>query len=119
MNEHPMNIFTLNGSQYDSSQLPKEGQQLLSLINETQNQLNQLETKKILMQAAQQQLIEQLKPYLQRANAKNPVGQLGILGTASLEMPTTPTIKPIESPSPFPDNIPSEIRQSNNDNESY
>ena len=45
-------------------QLPPEGQRILSLLSEAQNELTRLESRKALLQAAQKQLIGQLKPLL-------------------------------------------------------
>ena len=110
MSTIPGNLFTLNGANYDSSQLPPEGQQLLGLLTEAQNELTRLENRKALLQAAQQQLISQLKPLLPPPIPSQPAGAVGILGRASKEIPTTPVEMPEEEPAPFPDNIPEEIR---------
>ena len=110
MSATPGQLFTLNGANYDGSQLPPEGQQVLTLLTEAQNELARLETRKALLQAAQQQLINQLKPLLPPPIPSQPAGAVGILGRASKEIPTTPVEKPEEEPAPFPDNIPEEIR---------
>ena len=110
MSATPENLFTLNGANYDGNQLPPEGQQLLGLLTEAQNELTRLEKRKALLQAAQQQLISQLKSLLPPPIPSQPAGAVGILGRASKEIPTTPVEKPEEEPAPFPDNIPEEIR---------
>ena len=104
MSATPGNLFTLNGAQYDGSQLPPEGQRLLGLITEAQSELARLETRKSLLQAAQQQLIAQLKPLLPAPS------HTGILGQASDVIPTTPAQKPEQEPSPLPDNLPAAVR---------
>ena len=110
MSATPGNLFGLNGANYDANQLSPEGQQLLILLNDAQNELARLETRKALLQAAQQQLIGQLKPLLPPPISNQPDGASGILGKASKEIPSTPAQKPEEEPAPFPDNIPEEIR---------
>jgi hypothetical protein len=110
MSATPAQQFTLNGANYDGSQLPPEGQRVLALLNEAQAELSRLETRKALLQAAQQQLINQLKPLLPAPIPSQPAGAVGILGHASDQIPTTPVQKPAEEPAPFPDNIPDEIR---------
>ena len=110
MSTPPGQLFTLNGMNYDSSQLPPEGKRLLALLTEAQTQSSQLETRKALLQAAQQQLISQLKPLLP-ATAPGPANTTSaILGQASNEIPTTPADKPDQEPSPLPDSLPAEIR---------
>lgn len=106
MSTTPGNLFTLNGAQYDGSQLPPEGQRLLGLITEAQSELARLETRKSLLQAAQQQLIAQLKPLLPAPTPSH----TGILGQASDVIPTTPAQKPEQEPSPLPDNLPAAVR---------
>ena len=108
--EHAGHIFNLNGANYDGNQLPPEGQKVLALLNEAQAELARLETRKALVQAAQQQLINQLKPLLPPPIPSQPAGAMGILGHASDQIPTTPVEKPDEEPAPFPDNIPEAIR---------
>lgn len=110
MSATPGQLFTLNGANYDGSQLPPEGQQLLALLTEAQTELARLETRKALLQAAQQQLINQLKPLLPPPIPSQPAGAVGILGHASDQIPTTPVEKPELEPAPFPDTIPEEIR---------
>ena len=51
------NLFSLNGTNYDGSQLPPKGQQISALLTEAQDELARLKTRKALLQAAQQQLI--------------------------------------------------------------
>jgi hypothetical protein len=110
MSATPGQLFTLNGANYDGSQLSPEGQRLLGLLTEAQNELTQLETSKALLQAAQQHLISQLKPLLPSPIQSPPTGGVGILGRASKEIPTTPVDKPEEEPAPLPDNIPDSVR---------
>ncbi len=104
------NLFTLNGANYDGSQLSAEGWQLLTLLNEAQQELARLETNKALMKSAQQQLFSQLKPLLPPPIPSQPASTIGILGKASTEIPTTPVETPEEKPAPFPDNVPETIR---------
>lgn len=103
-------MFTINGTSFDSSKLSPEGQQLLALLVEAQNELVRLETRKSLLQLAQQQLILQLKPLLPVSEVSQPGVGTGILGNASKEIPTTPVEKPNSEPAVFPDTIPDEIR---------
>jgi hypothetical protein len=110
MSATPSQLFTLNGASYDGSLLPPEGQQLLSLVTEAQAELARLETRKALLQAAQQQLISQLKPLLPIPIPTQPAGAAGILGHASDMIPTTPVEMPSEEPAPFPEFIPEAIR---------
>ena len=104
------NVFNLNGNNYDSSKLPPEGQRILSLLSEAQNELTRLESRKALLQAAQKQLIGQLKPLLPPPVTNQQAGSEQVLGHASKEIPTTPVKKPEQEPAPFPDTIPNEIR---------
>jgi len=106
----PSQVFNLNGANYDSSKLSTEGQQILKLLTEAQNELLRLENHKALIEAGQQQLIQQLKPLLTDPVNSKPAGTSGILGCASDQIPTTPVEKPEEEPAPFPINIPEEIR---------
>lgn len=106
----PAQMFTLNGANYDGSQIPPEGQRVLALLNEAQAELARLETRKALLQAAQQQLISQLKLLLPAPIPSQAAGAVGILGHASDQIPTTPVQKPAEEPAPFPDNVPDYIR---------
>lgn len=110
MSKQNANIFTLNNCEYDLEKLCQDGKYIIGLINSCQAELEQIETKKLLMQAAQQQLINQLKPLLKGAEANSFTGQLGIIGNASVEIPSTDAKKPTEHPAPFPENIPDEIR---------
>jgi len=104
------NLFTLNGAQYDGNHLPKEGKHLLGLITEAQNELIRLETRKALLQAAQQQLINQLKPLMPSPIHSQPPDTVGIIGSASMEIPTTPVEKPDKHPASLPDNLPEAIK---------
>ena len=104
------NLFTLNGANYDGSQLSPEGWQLLTLLTEAQKELVRLDTNKALLKSAQQQLLSQLTPLLPAPIPNQPAGAIGILGKASTEIPTTPVETPEEKPAPFPDNVPDTIR---------
>ena len=106
MSAAPGNVFNLNGVAYDGSKLPPEGHQLLGLLNEAQNELSRLENRKVLLQAAQIQLIRQLTPLLPPPIPTQQAGASGIQGHASQDIPTTPVEKPENEPAPFPDNHP-------------
>lgn len=103
-------MFNLNGNNYDSNQLSEEGKQILSLLTEAQNELKHLETQKSLLQAAQQELINRLKPMLPDPVSPTPYGSAEILGEASAQIPTTPAEKPKSDPKPFTSNIPEAYR---------
>lgn len=103
-------MFNLNGNNYDSNQLSEEGKQILSLLTEALNELKHLETQKSLLQAAQQELINRLKPMLPDPVSPTPHGSAEILGEASAEIPTTPAKKPKNNPTPFTSNIPEAYR---------
>jgi len=105
MSGSPSSPFNLNGVNYDASQLPPEGQRLIALVGEAQKELAQLETRQLLLRAARQQLINELKPLLPQ-----PGNTPGILGQASDRIPTTPVEKPQQEPAPLPDALPKEIR---------
>lgn len=106
-----MNLITINNQNYDADQLSPEGQRLLSLISAAQNEISRLETQKMLMNAAQQQLINQLKPHLPEAVPNNvSASAVGILGEASDQIPTTSVKKPDQEPSPLPDGIPESVK---------
>jgi hypothetical protein len=112
MSATPSHVFNLNGANYDSNQLPPEGQQLMALLREAQAELNQLEIRKALLQAAQQQLIGKLKPLLPAPIPTQPDGAVGILGHCSDQIPTTPAERPSEEPAPFPSSVPEHISAS-------
>lgn len=103
-------MFNLNGKNYDRNQLSEEGKQILQLLTEAQNEVKRIETQKSLLQAAQQELINRLKPLLPDPIYATPKSAAGIRGEASNEIPTTPTEKPEEEPAPFTDNIPEHFR---------
>lgn len=104
------NLFTLNGAQYDSNHLPTDGKQIYGLLNEAQNEMKKLETRKALLIAAQQHLINQLKPLLP-APIVSQTQDAGItMGRTSTEIPTSPTEKPVKEPVPLPDNLPEMIK---------
>lgn len=110
MSESSENFFSLNGENYNTNELSAEANHLLSLINEAQNEINQIETKKVLMSLAQQQLIGQLKPLLPKRAQNSRSQNLGIIGNASIEIPTTPARKPESQIPTFPEDTPKEIR---------
>lgn len=114
MSATPENLFNLNGAIYDGTKLSPEGKQLLGLLNEAQNELSRLENRKALLQAAQQQLINQLKPLLPPLTPDETAGALNILGHASKEIPTTPAEKPEEQASQFPVDTPEQIKKTLN-----
>jgi hypothetical protein len=105
---NPGTTITINGITYDTSQLPPQAQPLIALLLELQGQMKQIETRKTIVQLAQQQLLSQLNPMLPapQPQANAPV----VLGRPSAEIPVTPTQKPAAEPSPFPETIPPEIR---------
>ena len=106
-----MNLFTINNQNYDADQLSPEAQRLLGLISATQNEMARLETQKTLMNAAQQQLINQLKPHLPEAVPNNVSARpVVLLGEASDQIPTTSVKKPDKEPSPLPDGIPESVK---------
>lgn len=101
--------FDLNGSVYDTNKLTPEGKRLIALITEAQTEMGRIDTKKTLMQAAQQQLITQLKPLLpEPETVKHETIQ--ILGQASSEIPTTSVNQPNQNPEPLPKNTPASIK---------
>ena len=111
MSDSSENIFSLNGEKYNISELPPEANQLLSLINEAQNEMSRIETRKALLSLAQQQLIEQLKPLLPKRLPQSKSQNLGIIGNASQEIPTTTTKKPNGYIQSFPEETPKEFRR--------
>lgn len=106
MSATPGNVFNLNGVAYDGSQLKPEGHRLLGLLTEAQTELTKLENRKVLLQAAQLQLIRELTPLLPPPIPTQQAGASTIQGRASKEIPTTPVDKPEEEPAPFPNNHP-------------
>ena len=111
MNSPNSNLFSINDAQYDATQLPPEGQRLYKLLGDAQNELTRLETQKALLQAAQQELINQLKPLLPKTQQTIGTESNGVQGHASKQIPTTPAIKPEGEPAAFPQNIPNAIRR--------
>ena len=106
-----MNLITVNGNHYDADQFSPEGQRLVRLITEAQSEMARLETKQMLLNAAQQQLVQQLKPLLpQMVSDKASSGNVEILGEASDQIPTTSVEKPDKEPSPLPDAMPDSVR---------
>ena len=78
MSESSENTFSLNGEKYNTDELSTEANQLLTLINEAQNEISQIETKKVLLSLAQQQLIAQLKPLLPKKSINGNSQNLGM-----------------------------------------
>ena len=111
MSESSENVFSLNGEKYNINDLGPEAKQLLNLINEAQSEMSQIETKKALLSLAQQQLIGQLKPLLPKKSINTNSQNLGIIGNATLEIPTTPATKPESQITPIPEDTPAEIRR--------
>ena len=106
----------LNGVNYEKDDLPKEGQEIVDLLKEAQIKLNEIETQRQLLQAAQQQLINELKPILSEVDKSKPNTDIIVSGQASKNIPTTPTEIPEEIPAPFLKQIPdsiSKIKQTN------
>lgn len=103
------NVFNLNGKDYDKNKLPPEGQNLLDLIHESQQELARIDRQRSLIQAGQQHLIAQLKPLLTNAQA-NITGATDVIGHASREIPTTAVDEPAEKPAPFPNILPDSIK---------
>lgn len=102
-------MFKLNGTSYDESKLTQQGAKLLGLLQQAQQELNQIEIRKELTQAAQQGLIDQLKPLLPEPAPTTSLPLQKATGQASEKIPTTPAEMPKEAPACFPVNIPSEI----------
>ena len=100
--------FRLNGVDYVAADLSAEGQRLVALLNQAQQEIARLQGQLALIQAGQQQVLEQLKPLLPAPAPSN--GGPAVLGQASAQIPTTPVEQPAEEPAPFPDNIPDAIR---------
>jgi len=110
MQPDPNTILTINGSQYDITQLPAEGQRLVILLKEAQNELGRLEIRRELLQASQQQLLTLLKPQLPAPIQTTNRSAMKVLGEASTTIPTTPVTPPDEQPAPFPENLPEAFR---------
>ena len=106
----PNTLFTLNGAQYDITQLPAEGQKLVALLKEAQNELGRLEIRRELLQASQQQLLNLLKPLLPTPIQETNNRAMNALGEASETLPTTPVTPPNGQPAPFPENLPEAFR---------
>lgn len=103
-------IITINGAQYNISQLTAEGQKLVALLQEAQNELGRLEVRRELLQASQQQLLNLLKPLLPEPIPTSNVPTVQALGEPSVTIPTTPVTPPDEQPAPFPENLPEAFR---------
>ena len=110
MQADPNTILTINGAQYDGSQLPPEGKKLVALLQEAQNEIARLEIRRELLQASQQQLLNLLKPLLPEPNQGTNPPAVKVLGEASATIPTTPVTPPDEQPAPFPENLPEAFR---------
>lgn len=105
------NSFTLNGVNYDKSELPKEGQEVVDLLKEAQIELNKIETRRQLLHAAQQQLINELKPIIAEVEKLKGYTGITITGQASQKIPTTQVEIPEELPAPFPEEIPDSFKK--------
>ena len=103
-------ILTINGARYDVSQLAPEGEKLVALLTEAQNELGRLDIRKELLQASQKQLLSVLKPLLPAPLPQANATAATVLGKASDFIPTTPVTEPTEQPAPFPETLPDEIR---------
>ena len=103
------NIFNFNGRDYDKTKLPQEGQDLLDLIHEAQQEISRIDRQRSLIQAGKQHLITQLKPLLNNAQVDIST-TTDVIGDASREIPTTSVKEPDEEPAPFPENLPSQIK---------
>ena len=104
------NVFTLNGTTYDITKLPPEGQKLVGLLKAAQDELSSLDIRRELLQSSQQHLLSLLKPLLISSTTATGTGAVKILGKASDTIPTTPVTPPDEQPAPFPENLPEAFR---------
>lgn len=102
--------LTINGTHYDISQLSPEGQKLVALLNEAQNELSRLEIRRELLQAGQQHLLNLLKPQLTKQIQPISSQAVNVFGKASNTIPTTPVTPPDGQPAPFPENLPEAFR---------
>lgn len=102
--------FTINGAHYDVSQLSHEGQKLVALLNEAQNELGCLDIRRELLQASQQHLLSLLKPLLRAPIQQTNEPAVKVLGKASETIPSTTVTPPNEQPAPFPENLPDAFR---------
>ena len=112
MSSMPDQSFSLNGATYHRSQLSPEGCQLLDLLTEARAELGRLDVRKSLIQAAEQQLIQQIK-CLVESIPNQPPKVLSVLGAASQTIPTSDVVRPEEQPAPIPKAIPLEFSNEN------
>lgn len=103
-------IITINGNHYDVSTLSTEGQKLVALLNEAQNEVQRLDIRRELLQASQQQLLSLLKPLLPAPHQPSPDSKSKAYGNASNSIPTTPITPADDQPAPFPENLPEAFR---------
>ena len=104
------NVFNLNGNNYDSSKLPPEGQRILSLLSEAQNELTRLESRKAPTSGCPE-TTDRTTQTTAATTGYQPTGwKRTSAGPRLQEIPTTPVKKPEQEPAPFPDTIPNEIR---------
>ena len=101
-------VLTINGDEYQCSDISSDGLEVLSLLLDCQDQLKRHETKKSLLIAAREQLLRQLGPFL--PPPKRLLGANQIHGEASTEIPTTSSEQPNQKPPPLPEDIPERIR---------
>ena len=104
------NVFTLNGTTYDITKLPPEGQKLVGLLKAAQDELSRLDIRRELLQSSQQHLLSLLKPLLVSSTTATGTGAVKILGKASDTIPTTSVTPPDEQPAPLPENLPEAFR---------
>lgn len=86
-------LITINGTNYESSQLSPQGQRLLALLNEAQKELHGLEIRKELLIASQQHILEQLKPLLKEPVSNEKSGFDSSVGRPSDTTSNTPLTK--------------------------
>ena len=110
MQNEQNNLFTLNGTTYDITQLPPEGQKLVGLLKAAQDELNRLDIRRELFQSSQQHLLSLLKPILVHATTPTDTGAAKVFGKASPNIPPTPVTPPDGQPAPFPENLPETFR---------
>ena len=103
-------ILNLNGAQYNVSQLSTQGQRLLLLLKEAQNEIGRLDIRLQLLQASQQHLVSLLTPLLPEPIQQTSTQKSKVRGEASETIPSTPAAPPAEQPAAFPENLPETFR---------
>lgn len=111
--QNKANTFNLNGVNYSVDDLTDAGRKTLNLLNDAQNELEKLENMKLLNQAAQQHLINQLKQMLPSPVDNRLQTEQVILGKPSNIVPQTEIEESSLSPAPFPENLPEIIKKTN------